>query len=489
MNLWHQRIIIFLAKVFGVIAGLFFLGYFLYYNVYFKTDFLIKYVPKNAVAYATFKLTPKLSQNVLTQKIKQYLQANNNLPLEDFARLNQLSGNNFSIALVPENNGIGVLLLSDLGIDKQEAKYYYDAAKAKGWQAQIYSNQIKSSNIVAVASSADLISQVDAVVAQKDPNLGQRIEVVLNLKKFNQGNFFGKAFIENDYLAKAIAGSDLRYNLLAIMAKSDLPAEIFTGWKISGHDLAITTQNNDELADDLNGLASNLPANTAYALTFTDLSEQWQSALKILWQENPQYFQTVQNNLEYLQNLYNFNFNDDFLPLFGNQDQIIITQDNQVLLATSIDNQEILPQTAKIENLLKTYISNQYPMIKSRQLPDGTAITSVEREPNNFSFQTDKFDGFNINYINWASQEFLYILNGSQLILANSRKIVTDLLNTDQKINQWQLSGKLINLSNFSDNALVYCHNISLPVNLSNLCQLLMFNFDSGSKNFRLILE
>lgn len=492
MNLWHQRVIIFCTKVFGVLCGLLFVGYFLYYNLYFKTDTLIKYVPKNAVLYSTIRLTPELQQNPLVAKILSQLTSLYTLPITNSDSLNQLVGNNLSIALVPQadNSKIDTLVLVDLGMRPQNINQYLQLAENYNWQSHIFSNQTKSKNILAITSSIELMEQVKNIAVKQKPALNQRIEVVFNLKKFGPQKFFGKIFLDKGSL-KLFAPLINKSNnqILLNLVNNNYQQQIFAGLK--SQEANIYIQNNPDKIYDKNSssLKEIWPNNIAYSFTFTNLPAKWQSMQDSLKQTDFQYFTSLINNKEYLENLYNFKLEQDILPLIGNKAQIFVSNDNKYLLATTLTEDQVANQTGKIETIIKTYIANTYPVEKTRQLPDYTSIISIVRDIESLQFKEDEVVGLKIRSISKGDQEFTYILANNHLIFANSREIITNLLNNDLKINNWKNTGILNNLTNFSQEAWVNLNNINTEYNINKLIEYINLAEDNSTNEFRLILE
>jgi hypothetical protein len=493
MNLWHQRLIIFFAEVLAVILGLIFIGYLLYYNIYFKTDSLIKYVPKEAVLYSTFRLTPELQQNPLVAKILSQLTATYNLPIISPNFLNQLVGNNLSIALVPQlgnNSQLDALLLVDLGLRPQNINQYLQFVKEHNWQSYVISNQTKSKNILAITSSVELLEQVKQTESKQKPALSQNIDAVFNLKKFSPENFFGKVFVAKEFF-KSIPFSikQPQYGLLLSILDDKYGQQVFAGLTAQGNNIYIQNNPNKTIEKNSASLAEIWPNSIAYSLTFTDLPATWQSVLDNLKQTDLQYYSALIKNKEYLESLYNFNWTHDLLSLIGNQTQIFVTNDKKYLLATALNGDEISDQTGQIEKLIKTFIANNYPVAKLRQLPDKTFITSIVRDTASLEFKEDEVLGLKIKSIYKGNQEFIYILAGNHLILANSRDIIINLLNTDQKIINWENTGIINNVANFSEEAWINLSNMNIDNRIRQTIRYIDVLENISINEFRLILE
>ena len=496
MNLWHQRVIIFFAKVLAVILGLIFIGYFLYYNIYFKTDALIKYVPKEAVAYATFRLTPELDQNQIIQKIKSQLEANDKIDV-NFNSFNQLSGNNLSLALVPQGDKLGTLILIDLGARNNLAQEYLKISQEHNWPAQIFSNKIKTKIILALADSEALLNQVNQVAGKKQPALSQKADVVLNLKKFDPKNFAGKFYLAADFFKYQIpqgqrppfgAGSDQFQFISALLPKSG-QGQFFAG--ITAQQNSIIIQNNETLKQDLSGSKPNWPANISYSLTLSNLAKTLPSMLETLKQNDSDLYANLGQKQAEWEGLYDFDWETDILPMLGNQAQVIATNDKQFLAAVTLENESPDGQVAKIEKIIKTYIATKYPIEKQRQLPDGTWITAITRDtkPFNFSEQDDNILGLKIKVLNYNNQEFIYALSGNHLILANSRELLYNFLGASQKVKDWQTTGLIYNYANSSENLYINLASLGLNKGIGNYLNTLSIYEDNSGGVIRLILE
>jgi hypothetical protein len=489
MNQWQQNLVILFAKVAGVLIGLLFLGYLLYYNLYFTTDALIKYVPKDAVAYATFRLTPELSKSELMAKIQNQLIIDYRLSAVDYSVLNQKVGNNLSLAVLPAGNEFKYLVLFDFGSDSTSANRYLDLAKLNNWQGQLFSNNFKNKNILAVSNSNEVLQTVTEITAKQQPALSQKIEVVFNLKKFEPDNFFGKAYLDTAYFQARYSQTDnIQHKLILSAFKNYNLNQFFCGFKVLDNKLVILNKADDAQAEEPNISGSDWPANISYALTFSDFPLKAQAVLDKLSQDDPKLYANLQTNKDYLASLYNFNWEKDVFPLVAGQSHLVLTNDKQYLLATTIKAEDVAVQTEKIEKLIKTYITTRYPVAKTKQLPDGSYVKIISRDTGSISFNEDNVMGVKIRLLNYNNQEFVYILTNNHLILANSRQLITELLDTDQKIQTWQNTGYLDNVSNFSQNAYVNMQNQAFRNNFINIFKALIFSENTGNE-FRLILE
>lgn len=488
MNTWRQNIVILLAKVAGVLIGLLFLGYLVYYNLYFTSDALIKYVPKEAVVYTTFRLTPDLEKQELIGKIKEKLQADYGLQIVDFSALNQLVGNNFSLAIIPAEDKLNYLALLDFGLDNDQADKYLQTVQSNNLLARLFVNKLKSKKVLAISDSAQVLDDVQAVFNKQKPALSQKIEVVFNLKKFEPENFSGKAYLDAAYFAEQYSQTDnlSQKLIIAAFANKNLK-QIFTGFKFADQQLLISSNEQDNFTENPDQIDI-WPADISYALTFTDFSAKMQAGLDSLKQNDLTLYNTLLANKDYLAKLYNFSWENDIMPLLTDQAQIIVTKDNKYLLATTIEPEEVSVQTEKIEKLIKTYIATRYPIEKTKQLPDGTSIRIISRDLEEIQFNEDQVMGVKIKLLNFNNQEFVYILANNHLILANSRQIITELLNNDQKIQAWQNSGKINNFTNFSENAYLNLENQSKLPDYLKIFKTLHFEQNLDNK-FRLILE
>jgi hypothetical protein len=490
MNLWHQKLLILGAKAVGVLIGLLFLGYLIYYNLYFKTDSLIRYVPKEAVVYATFRITPELGENEIINKISRQIASANSADL-DFTAFNQLVGNNLSLALVPEanNSQLNILVLLDLGMGNDKADTFRQLAQNANWQSRLFANQFKSKNILAISDSTALLDEVASVNAKQKPALSQKIDAVLNLKKYAPQNFFGKIYIDGSFISEqAELIKPAQFKLLVKALDAENSQAIFGGIILQPNKLIMQNSNPSSGNSSLTADSNNWPPNVAYNFVVSNLADRWHEYKEISKQRNSQDFALISDKLEYLQGLYNFNWEQDILPLLSDKAQIISGPNNEYLIAATIKDGNLDSQTANIERLIKTYIANQYPITQTKQMPDNTYITQVVRDKNQYVFNEDMILGLKIQSIWVNNQEFIYIISENRLIIANSREIIINLLNSEQKISVWENSGILGNMANFSDYVYFNLSNSNIFINNPFFDKINLWrNYSSG--NFMLILE
>jgi hypothetical protein len=477
-------------KVFGVICGLAFLGYFLYYNLYFKTDSLIKYVPKESVGYVTFRITPELLQNQRVSQVLNQVAGQYNLKQFNVNDLNQLVGNNLSLALVPQLNnpsGFDTLILLDLGIRTEDIKVYQTWAEQNHWLSQTFANQTKSKNILAIATSQSLLAQVQQVAVKQQPALSQKIDLVFNLKKYQPDKFFGKIFLDKGFF-KILSDSFNQPQYKVLLALASENSQIFAGIRADQNGIYVQSDPNSQNTESA-GAGQDLPENFIYALSFSDFAAGWQKITENLKQTDSTSYDQLLKNKEYFEGLYNFSVDNDLLPLLAGQVEVFSATGNEYLLTTTLKSGDVETQTNQIETIIKRYIANSYPVVKSRELPDHTYITSIVRDIESLEFNEDEIMGFKIRGILKGDKEYIYILANNHLILANSRDIITDLLNTDQKINNWKNTGLMEILTNYSEKASINLANISQNIKLlSSFANITWFE-DKSTGNFMLILK
>ncbi len=492
MNLWHQRLIIFLAKILAVILGCLFIGYFLYYNLYFKQDVLIKYVPKDAVIYSAFRITPELADNELLVKIKQQLFSNYSLPEAGWEQLNQLTGNNFSLAVIPANKrdplDFDYLLLFDFGIRKNIDEQYLDFFKKQGWVFNVFTNQTKSRKILAVASSDELLNKVKQVAVKNEPSLAQDVSAVLSLKKFGPKEFWARVYCNFDYLfSQTTKISDLQVKLALTAIKSNNSGLLFLGIKNSDNKIIIQNNLNPIKTQELK---QPIPSNLEYSLIFSDLSNKWLSMINWLKQNDADYYAKLLKNKEYLEGVYDFSLENDLLPALNQQIQIIKTTDDQLLLSAKIANNDLNVLAPQIEEIIKRYVATLYPTLKLKQLQDYTYINQVIRDTSNFEFIEDQVAGLKIKLLDYKGQEYAYILSNQSIILANSRQIITDYLQNDVILQNWQKTGIIFNFdSNYRQNSYLSKQYLRTTSSIFDYINYLLISEDKSSGEFTLTLE
>ncbi|MCX6744056.1 MAG: hypothetical protein NTX82_00845 [Candidatus Parcubacteria bacterium] len=495
MNLWHQRLIIFIAKVLAVILGWVFIGYFLYYNLYFKQDALIKYVPKDAIAYAAFRITPELEQTQLLAGMKAQFFNDFNLPEAGWEQLNQLTGNNFSLAVIPNNHAesltFSYLLLFDFGARKNIDEQYLEFTKKKGWSYYVFTNQTKSRKIVAITSTEDLLNKVKQVAAQNEPSLAQDVGVVLNLKKFVPKEFWARVYCDLDYLASQTPKiSDWQIKLALAAIKSNNSGPLFLGMKNLDNKIVAQNNLNPLSLQEVTATLEKLPSNLEYSLSFSDLPNKWKTITNWLQNNDAAYYAQLLKNKEYLEGVYNFSWENELLPALSRQIQIIKTTDNQILLSAKVPDNDLTKLAAKIESIIKNYLATNSPVIKPKKMPDYTYINQVLRDTSNLDFIEDQVAGLKIKLLDSNGQEYAYILSNNSIILANSRQIINDNLQNDQILKYWQATGNIYDFgSNFSQNTYLSGPYLQSYISLFSNIKYLLVNEDKSSGAFRLILE
>lgn len=490
MNLWHQRLIILLSKVIAVILGLIFVGYFVYYNLYFRQDALIKYVPKEAIAYATFRFTPDLGQNELLSKIKSQLFADNNMPEIGWDYLNQLVGNNLSFALVSnDQNEFDYLLLLNLGPRKNISEEYLKFIEQSGWNYYIFSNKAKSKKILTISSSPRLMEKVKSVAAKQEPSLAQKVNIVLNLKQYTPDNFWGRLYLDSSYFSNfALKFTDPQLKLAFTSLASFSTKPIFFGFLNKAANKIIVKNNFHRSDYDFGGNGSNLPFNIEYDLNFYNLAARWDQTISLLKEKDIQKYNKIFETICYYEDLYNLNINNEILPLLKQQVQLIKFSDNKYVLFLQLDNQNEAGQINIIENLIKTYLATTYPTEKEKQLPDYTHITQITRDLKQINFVPERVNNSEILTVNYKNQEFAYFLQGRKLILTNSRQILIDYINNGQAVDNKKY-GEIDILNNFSQNIYINLNNNQFKQNIIQIFNGIYIEQGINNNEILLILE
>lgn len=456
MNKWHQQLVILGAKIFAVLCGLLFVGFILYYNVYFKQDSLIKYVPKEAVAYATFRIKPESQVIPAFQKITNQLEAFN-LPEIRFDLLTHYAGNNFSLAVLPPikgSNQYQFLILNDLGYSKDIDPEYLNAWHDQGWQTHVFTNKSKSKKILALASSTWLLEQTKKTATKQVSALSENINLVMKFRTFSPDKFFGKLYLDRDYISSQLGNHNTSGNKLLSALLNNRGQEILIGG-IKLEQGRISLQTDPEITDfqTIGQEINDLPEQTEYSFTFNDIASAWSTVSSWLQKNEPSYYEQLSKNKEYLEDLYDIDLNQQILPMINQSVQVILRPDNKFLISAKLAETQATDQVEQIEKLLKTYLATSYPVAKQKQLPDYTEITQIVRDIEQVQIIEDQLAGLKIKLLNYNNQEFSYILSGNSIILANDRDIIIDSLKNDQLITNWQKTGNIFNyMANNSDN-------------------------------------
>ena len=492
MTLWHQRLLIFFGKILAAIAVIVSVVFLLYYNFYFKKDNLIKYVPKRAVIYVNFRL----DQEFLKVPLIQRLQSELPLPVRanDLVILNPLVSNNASLAIVPSQatnlSQLDYLLIFSLKETDGRLNSYYAALDRLHWQHLIISNLVLNRKVLVLSNSANLIEEVRQISRQEKPSLADKVDLILNLSKFKIG-YLGKIYIDAGQFLKMIAGNnDPKLDLLNALLSDQKINDLYLGLKIKDLSFvletreAVTKQTKEPL------LIGKVPSDFDLSFSFSNLTSSLRQGIQKLAQNNSLLYLQIQNNREYVENLAGFSFEQDILPLFSNQAQIVLTQDQKFILAVKTSEvTDLAGKLNKLEQIIIQYLAIKNPVFISKKLPDNTYISELTKQPNNIEFNEKEVAGIKLKQVQENNEEFAYFMKENVLFLSNSSQKIEKLLQ-DKDLIDLEAKQNKYNTTNFSENLVVNPNILKnlLPV-LGNLSQITIFEDWLNNGNIRLILE
>jgi len=430
MILWHKQLIIFLAKIFGVILLIIAVALFFYYQYYFKKDNLLKYVPKNAVYYSTFRLNNQIKEE---PPIKNFLiNLDSDLNKLNFDNLNYLVGYNLSLALLPnfshDNLNFDYLIVADLN-DEQPVDSFLNIINKYNLKHHLFKNQVLEKNILIVSNSQEIIEKVKKVASLQEPSLAQRANVLINLNKFKI-NYSGKIFLDPEYLYNNLNKiNDLKLKLFLLSLKNDNLDQIYLGMKTKENKIIIESPNFTLLNNNGQQLMNKLPKDTVLSYSFNNGQAEFNDILELIKETDIVTFNSIQENLANWQKLYKFDWNQDILALFSQQTQLIIQPENKFIIAsnlTNLNDQE--EKISKLENIIKEYLANLHPIEKEKTLPDYTKITQIVKDPSLIIFNNKEIQGKKYKYASYQNSEIAYIFLDNNIILTNSSENLENLL-------------------------------------------------------------
>ncbi|MBD3359118.1 MAG: hypothetical protein GF365_00195 [Candidatus Buchananbacteria bacterium] len=452
-----------MAKFLGVIMIITVIALFLYYYLYFKKDNLIKYVPKQAVFYSTFHLNEEILKQPLIADFVNQLQNDYNLPNFDLNTLNQFVAYNSALAIVPRQESADLqfdyLLVFNLKPQVIDLDNKLKLIEQSGLNYAVFNNSVLEKNILIISNSNQLIEQVKKINRQEASSLLADLNVLLNLKKFDL-DYLAKSYLNIEWFNNNLTKiPDLPVKLMIASLNADNLNDIYLGWQIIDNKLVLESQN---LKNSTNQqfLLDKVPDNFLYSFSFYQANQQFTDILELLSVIDPLVGQRIENNKNYLANIYNFDWQQDVLALFADQAQIIVDQDNNWILGLNLV--EINDREAKIlklEQIIKQYIAYNNPIEREKMLPDYTYITQIIKNPDNLEFQQEKIFNSSLKTIKQANLEFAYYINDQQLFLANSSQIIKNyLLNQNVQIINEHCS---VNKPDFKQNLLVKTNYLS----------------------------
>jgi len=454
MILWHKRLIIFLAKIFGVILLIIAVALFFYYQYYFKKDNLIKYVPQNAIFYSTFRLNDEIKENQFVKNLIS--QIDPSLADINLNNLNNMVAYNAAAAIIPrENDDINFDYLLIFNLNNKPINIEQDFNFISRYQLKylLQTNQTLEKNILIISNSNEIINKIRDITAYKEESLAKKVNIVLGLNKItidhNARIYFDFATLP-DRLNKI---HDLPLKLAMFSLISDTNKQIFLGAKFLNNQILIKSPESvGEENKSSENFISQVPKDTIFSLTFNQGDQSWLNINEKIKDFDLNTFLTLEKNLAYWQNMYKFNLRSDIFPLLAEQSQLIITKDKKYILILETEVKDI----SKLEESIKLFLASNNPVEEGKSLPDYTTITKIVRKPEDYNFAIRKINDLDLHYLN-DTFEFGYYFQDNKLVLANSITKLEDLLNKTNLLNINELSNCAMNFDNNLDK--IYINN------------------------------
>jgi len=434
MTIWHKRLILFLAKFAGVIIIIFVIALFLYYHFYFKKDNLLKYVPRDAAIYGVFRLNEQIKEKESVKNLLSQFKSDFSLPEFDFGLLNNFVSYNSAIALFPElKNGelaFNYLLIFNLKESSRLPDYYFESLENHNLDYKILKIKALERDILLVSNSAMVLEKALKTASLENPSLADKFETVINLEKLSL-EYDGKFYVDLSIFAEfwpTIENEKARLLLFSLIQPA--PEPLFLGLKLNQDNLIIESQfKNPPLTEPL---ITSLPADV---LASFNLINGRQRAIELSGQLNQADFlflKQIKENKEEFEILYGFSFEQDILPLFSEQTQIILMLENKFLIASSFGQiEEPAEKLAQIEQIIKGYLAVKYPIEQKKQLPDYTYINQIVKNPKIPDFTPQKFNDFSFKELSFQDQEFAYFFAEQTLFLSNSSEKIKELIKNE----------------------------------------------------------
>ena len=439
MTIWQKRLLKFSLQVLGVIILIAVIALFLYYHLYFKKDNLIKYVPKSAIFYSTFRLNDDLLKNKL---IKNFL-TDYNLENLDFDILNHFVAYNSAFAIIPdfeaETLKLDYLFIFNLKQNPLAFEQYSSLIEEHNLAYDLLTYQTLERDILIISNSENVIKQVQEIAWQGKPSLVQKVDLVFNLNKFSL-DYLAKIYIDVENLADNLDKiKNLQIKLLLASLKADKIKELFLGLEITENNLLVKSSNNNFNTPSF--LIEKIPQDFVLNFSFQEGGNKIKQIYDLLREYDSHTFGRVEKNKQYLEKLYEFDFEKDILELFAGQTQFVIDQDKNYLFVISLDEiSDLEEKLAKLEVITKQYLAVKYPVKQAKQLPDYTYISQIIKNPNIPDFELEGFYDVNLHYLNYEREEFAYYYTSDVLFFANSSQIVRNLIKNQNLIDVSEIS-------------------------------------------------
>jgi hypothetical protein len=493
MTQWHRRLIIFLAKILGVIMIVIMVSLFLYYQLIFKKDNLIRYVPTDSLLYGTFNLNNQIKDNKFIQA--NYPQISSSLQNIDFNLLNNLVAYNAAIALVPDKinsqNTISYLFLFNLKEDNDNLQPYLDLIAKANWSSYLLVNNPLKRKILALSNSESVINQVKAINLQQQPSLLSKLDVVANLNKFDL-SYWGKIYINVKIANEFYNNQDnLPVQLLLSHWQSNKLGQLYSGLKIQDNKILMESSDFNVLQSCQTDLSS-LPNDWQAFINLNKADLQYQQLFQRLQQDNSVSYQLLAKNKTYLEGLYNFDINKLISEYFKNTTSLIILPQDKFIFSSEADNSDLAQQEIlQLTHIIKEYLKINQPQIKAKELPDGSIITQIIKNPADLKPEILELVDVNnvkigeISYFRLHDIELAYYQSKNMIYLANSKEKLAQYLKTN-------ISNNVIlckNEANFREEVEIRGNDILNFFDYKLFNHLSWQNYSKNGNKFRLILE
>lgn len=429
MTLFNKRLLFLSIKIIGVLLILGLIALFLYYQFYFKKDQLVKYVPEDAVFYATVRLDEGMMANEL---IGDQISAVG-FQISDFEKLNSFVRYNTGVAVVPRLEGeelnYDYLMLFDLKndlitditkkLEENHLKYY------------LIANNNLNQYILAVSDSEQTIEQVKLIHTQQAQSLGDIVSVSLGLEKVKFGNV-GKIYFSPEQLLgyyNRIENPGLKAILLGFRNKD--VKDLYLG--LDYHDNKLVIKNQGFKSNTNQYAGSQVLQDWQGFLFLDEIKPQYDAWKDLLNDYEAEFVQEFDFTIEKYENWYNFDFEQDILSLSANNyDTISLFPENKYIISVELpENQDNGAKISKLEQIIIEHLAFSNPIEKQVQLEDGSYITEIVKNKENLTWNEENIADISLKSIKLSKMEYAYYLNKyNKLYFANSRQYLVDSINS-----------------------------------------------------------
>ncbi|MDD5340834.1 MAG: hypothetical protein PHC97_00120 [Patescibacteria group bacterium] len=473
----NARSIKIIGSIFGIILILLVLvAIILYFNFYFNKDRMIRYVPGEAILYASFN-TARFNDQGFIENILTALKQKYGLANLDTNILNKWVGENMALAIIPKSDddfyNFDYLIFFDLSKKPDEAWL-----SAQNLNYAYLENDFLNKNILVLASSADAITKVISVRNQEENSLAQSLGVSMNLDKLKPN--IGKMYVNLEKLASHYSQlTDLRFKLLLLSLREGKAADLYLGINSAGRKIVLSNFGSNNFSRQ--ALLANVPADFFYNLEFESGSNKLIKTLNSLNSLAPDFYSQIFKNMEYSKGILNMDWQNDILPLFNQRTQIVSYPGNKYLVATEIERVADLPaKLSKLEEIVINAFAVEGSKEVQKRLVDGTYITQIFRTANQ-QFENAGEDN-KTRVLSNSKIEFGYYISGKRLILSNSLELLNNLGS-----GMGLVSADVDKIANLSTNITISDKLLSYYGDFSGLINSLNLGEQSGL--FSLILE